>query len=81
MSENSSGEMSYKMDDTYGRIYSTMTRLLLDLTQENHHHIKVEERTDVAASITTTNATYEAYIPSKDPPSEYPTFYPSDSSK
>ena len=33
-SDSSSGETSYKIRDTYGHIYSTTTRLLLDLTQE-----------------------------------------------
>ena len=57
--DNSSGEKSYKIRDTYGQIYSATTRILLDSTQDElqsyHHHIDSEEN---SSDTTTTTASY-----------------------
>ena len=59
MPYNSSGDMPYTISDTYGRIYSTMDRILLDPTQDKiqalQHHIESEELTD-ASDFTTNSA-------------------------
>ena len=91
MSDKFSGQMSSKIHDNYGRIYSTTTRLLLDLMQGElqayHYHLEVEERTDAADTTNTvateTEITLEE-LPSVDPtsstsdvPSQNPTIFPS----
>ena len=58
-------ETSYKSSDTYGQIYSTMTRILIYPTQDGiqscHHHIEAEYCASAAATTTTT--AFEPAIP------------------
>ena len=77
--DSSSGETSYKIRDTYGHIYSTTARILIDPTQDElqagHHHIEAEEL--AAASAASTAVASEPDIPSEEPHSGYPTSSPS----
>ena len=80
MPDKSFHETSYKFCDTYGRIYSTTTRLLIEPMQDKiqayHHHIEAEE--NAAASANTTTDTSDPDVPSEEPLSGYPNSSPSD---
>ena len=68
MTDNGSSETCYTIRDTYGRIYSTTTSLLLEPTQEElqtyHHCLESDER---AAAATTSHRDYTSELPSNLP--------------
>ena len=62
MPNTSSGVTSYRIRDAYGRIYYTMTRILLDPTQEKvqyyHHRIESDES---AAATSASNRSHNIF--------------------